>query len=47
MLGRWEFEEPFDGQLCQECLRKKIVKIRQSLLKLQSIMSGSLFWDTV
>jgi len=25
----------------------KIVKIRQSVLKLQSIMSGSLFWDTV
>jgi len=26
---------------------QKIVKIHQSFLKLQSIMSGSLFWDTV
>ena len=44
---RWEIEQPFDGQLFQEYLCQKSSKSVNPFLKLQSIMSGSLFRDTV
>ena len=45
---RWKLEQLFDGQLCQEYLRQKIIKIinlDNPFFKLQSIMSA-MFMET-